>query len=81
LFGVDIELNIQMIAYMTFNTTDVNDFDFRHGNARTSSIKKIEYIETSRFCYDIIITTANSVYTFQHGTHHQVKSHSQKKKD
>ena len=67
LFGVQMELNIEMVAYMSFNPEDVNDFDFRQGTARTSSIVQVHYLETSMNCYEITVETRNSVYTFQKG--------------
>jgi len=67
LFNIEVNLNIEMVAYMTFDTNLIDDFNFRHGNARTSTIEKIEYNEVSRGCTEIKITTRNSVYIFQHG--------------
>lgn len=69
LFGVEMELNIQMQAYMSFDPEDMSeyDFDFRKGEARTSTIKSIQYNEIARFYYEIVIETNNSTYIFRQG--------------
>ena len=71
LFGIEMDLDIQMVAYMKFNVMDVpaeEVFDFRRGVARTSQIVNVKYTETSRMCYEIEVRTNNSAYYFQEGT-------------
>jgi hypothetical protein len=69
LVGKEGTLGIDMVASFKFDAEaeDVS-FDFRHGYMRTSQIENIKYDEISRFCYNIIIKTRNSVYIFQEGT-------------
>jgi hypothetical protein len=67
LVGKTIDLSYDMVAYMQFDTGDVS-FDFRHGCARTSRIMNIQIDEVSRSCFDITITTRNSIYVFRKGT-------------
>jgi len=64
--GKEVNLSYDAIAYFTFDS-DSMSFEFRHGNARTSLIKNINFKETSRFCYIITIDANNSTYIFQKG--------------
>jgi len=67
LFGLQVDLHIDMIATYSFDSNLVDDFNFRHGTCRTSQIKSIVYDEISMGCTNIIIKTRNSEYIFQHG--------------
>jgi len=69
LFGMEMDINIQMQVYMTFDPEDMKeyDFDFRKGDARTSTIKSIQYNEIARFYYEIVVETNNSTYIFRQG--------------
>jgi len=73
LVGKTIKLSYDMMAYMEFDTEDVSH-DFRHGYARTSRITTIKIDEVSRFCFDITITTRNSVYVFRKGEYSEMRA-------
>ena len=66
LINKEVELDISMQAHFTFNPEGCS-FDFRKGHARTSTIRQINYTETSMNCYEIRIDTHNSTYWFQYG--------------
>ena len=42
-------------------------FDFRRGELSTSIVRSIDIDEVSSGCYEITITTRNSIYVFQVG--------------
>jgi len=69
LFGMEMNINIEMQVFMEFDSKDMKepDFEFRHGIARTSTIKSIQYNEIARFYYEIVVETNNSTYIFRQG--------------
>ena len=69
LFGMEMDIIIQMQVFMEFDPEDMKeyDFDFRKGSARTSTIKSIQYNEIARFYYEIVVETNNGTYIFRQG--------------
>lgn len=65
--GYNGTLAYSMTASFSFEAIEGTPFEFRHGYLSTSQIKEIKIEEVSYFCFDITITTNNSVYVFQHG--------------
>lgn len=66
LIGKKGELRLDRHAYFYFDSEDCSYY-FRHGNMRTSRIKNVEFKEISAGCWDITVTTTNSVYVWREG--------------
>jgi hypothetical protein len=65
--GYEGTLGYSMTARFSFDAVEGTPFDFRHGYFTTSQINNINIHEISFNCFDIKITTNNSIYLFRHG--------------
>lgn len=81
LFGIEMDIDIQMHIWMSFDPEDMPeyDFDYRKGSARTGVIKSIQYNEIARFYYEIVVET-NSTYIFRQGKENTDKPYTKEEK-